>query len=291
MKIVFMGSPEFAVPALNSLLKSVKHKVTCVYTREPKPFGRGHKIKKTPIHVLAEEHNIPVLTPKTLKKEVLNCEADIIVVAAYGMLLPEKLIKSIKYGCINIHPSLLPRWRGAAPIQHALLAGDKSTGVCIMQMVKELDAGDILCKREIEILNYDDFQSLYVKLAKLGAELLIESIDNLDYCVPVKQSKFGITYANKIRKKDIDWSESAEDIERLIRAMQGANCTVKDIRFKILKADYKDIDHTYCSGALVEGAFHIACGVGILIPKIIQLPGKKPIKVEDFLCANKKFLF
>ncbi|MBQ4875481.1 MAG: methionyl-tRNA formyltransferase [Rickettsiaceae bacterium H1] len=288
MKIIFMGSPSFALPALQALIDS-SHEIICTYTREPKPSGRGKKITKTPIHILSEQNNIPVFTPKTLKGKSINYNADIIVVAAYGILLPEKILKQPKYGCINIHPSLLPRWRGAAPIQHAILAGDKKTGVCIMQMTEELDAGDILSTQQIDIDELDDYQSLHDKLSTIGAKLLLEVIEKITEIKPIKQNNLGITYASKIKKELVNWNNSATAIMCKIKALQKIDCIIKDKKIKLLKAEVDNSQHNFAPGTITNDKLHIACGKGILKPKILQISGKSPIDIDSFLHGNKLF--
>ena len=284
-----MGSPIFAIPALQELLNS-NHEVISVYTREPKPSGRGKKITKTPIHLLAEEHNIPVLTPRTLKRESINNDVDIIIVAAYGMLLPKQILEHPKYGSINIHPSLLPRWRGAAPIQHTILSGDTKTGVCIMKMTTALDAGDILSLEEVDISDSDDYQILHNKLSKIGAKLLIELINNIKNITPKPQNSFGITYANKIKKELVEWNTHAIQIIRKIKALQSINCIIKGKRIKILKANFDHFTHDFLPGDIINDKLHIACKDGIIKPQILQIPGKSAVNVKDFLRANNNLL-
>ncbi len=280
-----MGSPPFALPALQQLVQS-NHQVISVYTREPKPCGRGKKITKTPIHIYAEENDIQVLTPKTLKTESIQRDVDLIVVVAYGMLLPQKILEAPKIGCINIHPSLLPRWRGAAPIQHALMAGDTKTGVCIMNMTQELDAGDILSVKEVPIQDSDDYTSLHHKLSEIGATMLIDVVNNLTNIKPQKQSEHGITYATKIKKEIVEWTESADHIIQKIKALQGIHCIVKGKKLKILKASCDNLTHTYAPGTIVNKYLHIACTNGIIKPQVLQMPGKSAVIIEDFLRGN-----
>ena len=286
MKIVFMGSPSFAVPALQKLLDDNEHEVTCVYTKVPRPSGRGNKVNKMPIHLLAEKYNIPVLTPLSLKNETIKHEADIIAVAAYGILLPTPILDSVKYGCINIHPSLLPRWRGAAPIQHTILAGDKKTAVCIMKMTEKLDAGDILSQQEVEVQESDNYQILHDKLAEIGASLLIDVIDNIQTIKPIPQDAEGLTYASKIKKELIDWNNSALDIYRRIKALMGADCILNNKRIKILQVRYSSAAHSKNPGEFINDKLHIACGNGIIIPQTLQISGKKATSIEEFLRGN-----
>ncbi len=281
-----MGSPSFAVPALQLLLESDKYDVTCVYTKEPRPSGRGKKIQKTPINILADSYGVPVLTPISLKNEVIKYEADLIVVAAYGLLLPRSILESAKHGCINIHPSMLPRWRGAAPIQHTILAGDKETAVCIMEMTEELDAGDILAMQKVEVKDDDNYQTLHDRLSVIGAKLLIETMDNLHSITPLAQSVEGLTYAYKVRKEAVNWADSAINICCRIKALLGVDYMLGDKRIKILQARYTIAQHNRTPGTIINKQLHIACGSGILIPEILQVAGKKPMQVEDFLRGN-----
>lgn len=284
-----MGSPAFAVPALKALLDCSNYNVVCVYTREPKPFGRGHKVQKTPVHLLAETHNIPVLSPKTLKGHTIEYEADIIVVAAYGMILPKSLLENTEYGCINIHPSLLPRWRGSTPLQHAILSGDKETGVCIIKITEELDAGDIFAVKKVEMQELDDYQSLHDKLAIIGSELLISVMNNIKDIRPVEQGSEGITYAYKIKKELIDWNEKAINIVRKIRALQGMECVLYNQKIKLIKARSAKFHHNKSPGDVINDEWYIACNDNeVLIPEIIQVPGKKPLHIKDFLRGNSK---
>ena len=190
MKVVFMGTPDFAVPVLENLVK--EHDVVCVYTRAPKEAGRGHKETKTPVHLKAEELGIEVRTPKTLRnpeeqQKFKDLQADVAVVAAYGLILPKEILEAFPYGCLNTHASLLPRWRGAAPIQRAIEAGDKKSGVTIMQMDEGLDTGDMLLKGEVEITDTTTGGELHDALSKIGADLIMEALRNYASIKPQKQ--------------------------------------------------------------------------------------------------------
>lgn len=286
MKVIFMGSPCFAVTALKKIIEAQDHKLVCVYTREPKKKGRGKKINKTPVHIIADDNKIPVLTPKTLKDHTITHNADIIVVAAYGLLLPKHILESTKYGCINIHPSLLPRWRGAAPIQHTILAGDKETGVCIMNMTEELDAGDILAIQKINIDDSDNYLTLHDKLSQIGAEMLIKVMNNIENVTATPQNNNGITYASKIPKETLDWNSSALEIVRKIKALQGIDSVINSKKIKILDANYQEIEHNYPPGTILNSK-EVACSTGILTLKTIQVPGKQPVAIDDFLRGNK----
>ena len=227
MRVFFMGTPQLAVPVLNSIINS-KHEVVLVVTQPDKPVGRQQKIGAPPIKLLAVSKGIPVLQPLTMKDEdfrkyLEELKPDIGAVFAYGKILPQWLLDLPKYGVINVHASLLPRWRGAAPIQRAIMAGDKVTGTTIMQVVKELDAGDILLQKEIEIEPQDTAETLALRISDESAKLMVEALNRIEdgTIVPIKQRKSGITYAEKITDEDleIDWNKPAEVIFNQIRAL------------------------------------------------------------------------
>lgn len=292
MKIIFMGSPEFSVPALCDLLEEKDHEVIAVYTRLPKPAGRrGKVLTKTPIHIIAEQNNIEVNTPKSLKhdyeqEKIFALNPDVIVVVAYGLIIPEAVLSIPKYGCINIHPSLLPRWRGAAPIHYAILSGDEQTGVTIMQMNELWDEGDILLQRDIPIDEQDNIDTLSQKLSNLGSSMLIEVLNNIDHLVPIKQNANDATYTNKIIDFHIDCNEEAQVICRKIRALYPkAFLFFNDKRLRILKANYcPDSDlQNLKPGTVINSHMHIKCKNGVLIPLIVQLEGKNPCSINDFI--------
>lgn len=223
MKIVFMGTPDFAVKALEAL--AARHEVVCVYTREPQEAGRGKKLTKSPVHEFAEAHGILVRTPKTLRSaeaqaELKALQADISVVAAYGLILPQAVIEAFPLGCINIHGSLLPRWRGAAPIQRAIEAGDNESGITIMKVVEKLDAGDMLLKGSVPITAETTGETLHDAMAGLGAELIVKALDNWQNLHAEPQDERLVSYAAKIDKAEsrLDFSMPAEVLERKIRA-------------------------------------------------------------------------
>ncbi len=296
MNLIFMGTPEFALPALQSLINSA-HNVICVYTRASRPAGRGHKERKSRVHELAEKHGIEVRTPISLKDPITQqafkeLKADAAIVAAYGLLLPESILNSCGYGCINIHPSLLPRWRGAAPIQRTILAADKETGVCIMKMDKGLDTGAILATEKLPLAQDITTQQLHDLLANKGAELLIKTLDNIDNINPVPQSETGVTYAEKLKKEEgkIDWNQSAEIIDRKVRALNpwpGTYFIYNGENIKILAGSYKDQSHQYKPGTVINDMLSIACSEGIYQPSLVQRQGRMPIKTEEFLKGFK----
>ena len=297
MKVVFMGTPDFALIALQKIAQ--KHDVVCVYTREPQIAGRGNKLTKSPVHQWAETQGISVRTPKTLRTTEAQAEyqalkADIAVVAAYGLILPQPIIEAFPKGCINIHGSLLPRWRGAAPIQRAIEAGDKKSGITIMNIVQALDAGDMLLKGEVAITPETTGESLHDELASLGAELIVKALDEIDYlqAQAQKQDESLVTYAAKIDKNEskIDFSQSAEVLERKIRAFNPYPAMYFEYqgeRIKILRAEV--IDQTGPAGAILEGekALVISCGEKALSVTELQRAGKKKMTIKEVLNGFK----
>ena len=290
MKIVFMGTPDFAVPSLEALCD--KHEVVCVYCQAPKEAGRGQKIIKSPIQVFAESRGIEVRTPKSLRNQeeqekFVALNADISVVAAYGLILPKAIIEAFPKGCLNVHGSLLPRWRGAAPIQRAIEAGDDKTGITIMQVVEALDAGAMYKKGEIVIDKNTTGGSLHDDMANLGAKLIIEVLDDMDNIKPEVQDEGLVTYASKIDKSEakLDFSSSADVLERKIRAFNpypGCYFEYEGERFKILRA--KAVNENGTAGQILEGkGLKIACGVGALDVIEIQRQGKKAMPISDLL--------
>ena len=291
MKIVFMGTPDFAVPVLERMIK--EHEVVCVYTKEPKVAGRGNKITKTPVHLLAEKYGIEVRTPKNFKNEIdvkALCElkADISVVAAYGLILPKNIIEAFSKGCINVHASLLPRWRGAAPIQRSIEFGDEKSGVTIMQVVEALDAGAMYRKGEVEISSATTGGQLHDKLATIGADLISDVLKNFDNIVPETQDESLVTYASKIDKEEckINFSLSADVLERKIRAFNPFPAMFfeyKNERFKVLEASVTNIKAQ--QGEIIEGekSLIIGCADKSLNVKQIQRQGKKAMQIDELL--------
>lgn len=277
MKIIFMGSSEFSVPALTLLAKT--HEIIAVYTKEPKPAGRGLKLTKTILHRHAEDLNIPVFTPKNFKspqiiEEFITLKADIAVVAAYGIILPQIILNTPKFGCINIHASLLPRWRGAAPIHRAIMAGDTHTGVSIMNMSVGLDEGDIYDTWSLDITNDMTMGHLHDILSEQGAMILLSVLEKIKASEAIKtpQPLEGITYANKIGKQEccIDWNKSAQEILNHIHGLNpfpSAFCYIDTVRYKIHEAVKTDNPNP-------EDKFTFACADGFIRAKIIQKEGK-----------------
>ncbi len=297
MNIIFMGTSNFAVPALHAVYNS-DHFITAVFTKEPKKSGRGHKTQKSPIHIEAEKLELNILTPKSLKNDNIilaidEMKPDVIVVTAYGHIIPKSILKIPRFGCINIHPSLLPRWRGASPIERTILAGDKETAVCIMQMDETLDTGDILLMQKIAINNDMTSQILSQKLAELGSHLLIEILSNITNITPQKQLAKGVTYAEKISKEEgsINWQKSATEIDRMIRAFNpwpGCFFCYQNEQIKITKAEVIDESRSGCKpGEVIDKNLTICCGKGLLRPLILQRPGKKLVSGKDFINGMK----
>lgn len=291
MKIVFMGTPDFAVPVLQRLID--EHEVICVYTRAPKEAGRGNKISKTPVHLLAESKGIEVRTPKTLRNEeeqkrfcALN--ADIAIVAAYGLILPKAVIEAFPRGCLNVHASLLPRWRGAAPIQRSIEAGDKESGVTIMQVVEALDAGAMYKKGVVPITSDTTGGILHDKLSAVGADLMSEVLQHLDEIKPLAQDESLVTYAAKLNKAEslLDFTKPAEMLECKIRAFNPFPAMFFEYngeRFKVLTAEVVDMNGN--AGQILDGEHNliVACGAKALKITEIQRQGKKAMPIADLL--------
>lgn len=293
MRIVFMGTPTFAAAALQSILDA-KFNVVAVYTQPPKPVGRGYEVTKSATHELAEQHNIPVYYPKTLRTpeaqdELRSLRPDICVVAAYGFILPKAVLDIPTLGCINIHGSLLPRWRGAAPIQHAILAGDTETGITIMHMDVGMDTGDMLYKRSVSITPVTTSQMLFDELSVLGGEMIVEYLRYPDRHPPIPQSIEGVTMAPKIDKSmaQLDWRKTAFELECQLRAFTpwpGAFTVYNDIILKIGGLEIIRTQHSQTPGTILNDQLHIACGDGtILAITALQRPGGKMLPTSEFL--------
>ncbi len=293
MKIVFMGTPEFALPTLQALAD--KHEVVCVYTRAPKEAGRGKELQKSPVHLWAEANGIEVRTPKTLRNEEEQAKfaalkADVAIVAAYGLILPKSVIEAFPKGCLNVHGSLLPRWRGAAPMQRAIEAGDDKTGITIMQVVEALDAGAMYKKGEIVIDKDMTVGILHDKMAALGAELMIDVLAHLDEIEPVEQDESLVTYAAKIEKEEskLDFNVDAVVLERKIRAFNPYPATYFEYsgeRFKLLKCLALEDDFGLASGEIKQNdeRLFIGCAKGMLEVLQIQRQGKKAMSASELL--------
>ncbi len=290
MRIIFMGTPEFSVPALDALVDA-GHDIVAVYSQPPRPAGRGKKHRASPVHARAEALNIPVRHPVSLKDADAQADfaalnADVAVVVAYGLILPQAVLDAPKAGCLNIHASLLPRWRGAAPIHRAIMAGDAETGVCIMQMEAGLDTGPVLLRQAMPIKPTDTTGALHDRLSTLGAELIVKTLDTLNALQPHVQPDDGVTYAAKIDKVEaaIDWSRPAEDIDRQIRGLSpfpGAWFALGETRIKVLASEMtKGEGHP---GTVLDDAMSVACGSGAVRLLRMQRAGKGAQDVTDFL--------
>ena len=300
LNIIFAGTPYFAAQHLQALLDS-EHNVIAVYTQPDKPAGRGKKLQASPVKQLAEQHKIPVYQPKSLRKEEAQAElkalnADVMVVVAYGLILPQAVLEAPKYGCLNVHGSILPRWRGAAPIQRAIWAGDQQTGVTIMQMDVGLDTGDMLHKVTTPILPTETSASLYTKLAELAPPVLLEVLNGLatQQFKPEKQDESLANYAEKLTKEEakLDWILSAAQLERNIRAFNPApiayltvNVNGVEERVKIYQAQVLPHQEK-TAGTLLnvsKNGIEIATAEGVLNITQLQPSGKKPMSIQDFL--------
>ncbi|HEX6410713.1 MAG TPA: methionyl-tRNA formyltransferase [Sphingomicrobium sp.] len=288
MRIIFMGSPEFAVPALDALVEA-GHEVAAVYCQPPRPAGRGKADRKTAVHQRAEALGLEVRTPRTLRDAHEQAKfaaigADLAVVAAYGLILPKPILDAPRMGCVNIHASLLPRWRGAAPIQRAILAGDEVTGVTIMQMDAGLDTGPMLLKCELPLDGKNAGQATE-ELANLGASALLEWIANRT--PPEKQPEEGVTYASKVDKAEarIDWTRPAVEIERQVRAfapVPGAWFEANGERIKLLDARAGS-DASGRPGEVLDDCLNVAAGDGYVRPLKVQRAGRSVMTVEELL--------
>jgi methionyl-tRNA formyltransferase len=287
MRIVFMGSPEFAVPSLNALMEA-GHEIVAVYAQPPRPAGRGKSERKTAVQQRAEELGIEVRTPKSLRNEeeqarFQSLDSDLAVVAAYGLILPKPILDTPKLGAVNVHASLLPRWRGAAPIQRAILAGDEVSGVTIMQMDEGLDTGPMLLTRELDIRGKNAGQ-VTEEMSKLGADALIEWLSHPTS--PQPQPAEGATYAAKIDKAEarIDWTRPAEEIERQVRAFNpvpGAWFEVNRERIKLLDAEHVDGDGP--PGTVIGEPLVIATGEDAIHCRTVQRAGKGVMAIDELL--------
>lgn len=281
MKVVFMGTPDFSVPALDAIAQA--HEVVAVFSQPPRPAGRGKKERPSPVHARAEAMGIPVHTPTSLKGVDLP-PADVAVVVAYGLLLPQHVLDAPRFGCLNIHASLLPRWRGAAPIHRAIMAGDAETGVCIMQMEAGLDTGPVLLRDQMPITEAETTGTLHDDLSTMGARLLTEALSGLPMPA-TPQPEDGVTYARKIDKAEarIDWSKSAQEVARHIRGLSpfpGAWCMAEGERIKLLHA--RAIDGQGTPGQTL-GGLRIACGEGAVEVTQAQRAGKSSQTAEELL--------
>jgi len=289
MRIMFMGSPDFSVPALDALI-AAGHEIVCVYCQPPRPAGRGKKERPTPVHARANALGLDVRHPRNFKDAAdidafAALDADIAVVVAYGLLLPQSILDAPKFGCINIHASLLPRWRGAAPIHRAIMAGDATTGICIMQMEAGLDTGPVLLRADTDISDGDTTAILHDRLSDMGANLVVDALARFDTLTPEVQSEDGVTYAKKIDKAEarIDWAQSAQSVSRQVRGLSpfpGAWTTYEGERIKLL--DARAAPEGGEAGEVLA-PFHVACGDGSIEILTAQREGKRAMPVKEIL--------
>ncbi|QMV12860.1 methionyl-tRNA formyltransferase [Vibrio spartinae] len=309
LRIIFAGTPDFAARHLAALLSS-EHEVIAVYTQPDRPAGRGKKLTASPVKTLATAHQIPVYQPENFKsteskQQLAELNADLMVVVAYGLLLPQAILDTPQLGCINVHGSILPKWRGAAPIQRSIWAGDEETGVTIMQMDAGLDTGDMLSITTLPIESTDTSASMYEKLARLGPQALIETLNAVSHnqITPVRQDDQLASYAQKLSKEEarIDWSQPADFIERCIRAFNPwpvSHFSVTDPKAESspsIKVWQSRVEHSSTdqpAGTIIRAdktGIYIATGKDVLVLEQLQVPGKKAMPVQDILNARAEW--
>ena len=289
MRIVFMGTPEFSVPVLDALV-TAGHEIAAVYTQPPRPAGRGKKDRPSPVHLRADALGLEVRHPTSLKTPEAQAEfaalnADVAVVVAYGLILPQAILDAPAQGCLNIHASLLPRWRGAAPIHRAIMAGDQKTGVCIMQMEAGLDTGPTLLRRETDIGATETTAQLHDRLSLMGAKAIVEALSRLSTLDPTPQPETGVTYADKIDKSEarIDWSLPAAEVDRRIRGLSpfpGAWFELGGVRIKVLGSSLSTGEGA--PGEVLDAGLRVACGSGAVQLTRLQRAGKAAQDVDVF---------
>ena len=301
LKIIFAGTPDFAAKHLQALLNS-SHQVIGVFTQPDKPAGRGNKLTASPVKQLALQNNLPVYQPISLKDSanqqiIADLNADIMIVVAYGLILPQTILVMPKYGCLNVHGSLLPRWRGAAPIQRACWAGDTETGITIMQMDVGLDTGDMLYKEKCHIEDDDTSATLYNKLAQIGPDALLKTLKLIieGKAKPEKQNESQVTYATKLSKQEakLDWNLTATQLERCIRAFNPWPVSYFEINGELIKVWQANVisettDKT--PGTILradKSGIQIATQDGVINMTLLQPAGKKPMSAQDFLNSRK----
>lgn len=290
MRLAFMGTPDFSVSILAALVDA-GHDVVCVYSQPPRPAGRGHKEQPSPVHAFAAARGLEVRTPKSLKSEAeqqafRDLDLDAAVVAAYGLILPQAVLDAPRKGCLNVHASILPRWRGAAPIQRAIEAGDSETGVTIMQMDAGLDTGAMLLTETVPITAHTNAAQLHDQLAALGARLIVAALDRYDHLTPLPQPEQGVTYAHKLAKDEgrLDWTRPAVDLDHKVRALTpwpGVWCLLGAERLKVLAA--QPVDATGVPGTVLDESLTVACGDGALRLTRVQRPGKGAMDSAELL--------
>ncbi len=288
MRVVFMGTPDFSVPVLDALHRD--HEVVAVYCQPPRPAGRGKKDRPSPVQTRAEALGLPVRHPLNFKSDAERAafaalNADIAVVVAYGLILPQAVLDAPRHGCLNIHASLLPRWRGAAPIHRAIMAGDAETGVCIMQMEAGLDTGPVLLREATPIGATETTGQLHDRLSAMGARLILAALDRIETLTPQPQPETGVTYAQKIDKAEarVDWTRPAPELVRQINGLSpfpGAWCEINGERVKLLRAALAE---GHGAPGQVLGGFTIASGSGALDILNAQREGKKPMPASEVL--------
>lgn len=298
LRIIFAGTPEFAVPALSALV-AAGHQITLVLTQPDRPAGRGMKLRPSPVKELALQHHIPVFQPETLKDESVQARiatenADVMIVAAYGLIIPTNVLNMPRKGCFNIHASLLPRWRGAAPIQRSILAGDKETGVTIMEVVPALDAGAMISTGVLPITERDTAQTLHDGLAQIGADLMVDAMARLAAeggLQATPQDESLVTYAAKLQKSEaaIDWNKSAIELSRQVRAFNPFPVAHAQMNGEICRIWMA----TALAGKAVPGTvvdvadgIVVGCGEGLLNIEELQMPGGKRMRARDFLAGR-----
>lgn len=299
LRVIFAGTPDFAVPALAALIEA-GHEIVLVLTQPDRPSGRGMKLKASPVKALALQHQIEVFQPETLKEaeaqsRIDKAKADVMIVAAYGLIIPTNVLHMPRLGCYNIHASLLPRWRGAAPIQRSLLAGDQETGVTIMEVVPALDAGAMVSKGIIPITELDTAQTLHDALAKTGADLMVEAMKKLSIegaLTSTPQDDSLVTYADKLQKSEatIDWNKSADAISKQVRAFNPfpvATAILNGEVCRIWMATQKPGAGNAGQVVATNETIDVACGEGILSIQELQLPGGKRLKAREFLTGRQ----
>ncbi|MBE89882.1 MAG: methionyl-tRNA formyltransferase [Rhodospirillaceae bacterium] len=292
LSLAFMGSPDFSVPALTALYDA-GHKISAVYCQPPRPAGRGQNEQPCPVDAVAHQFGFPVFTPSTLRddstcQDFTDLNLDVAVVAAYGLIVPKAILQAPRLGCINIHASLLPRWRGAAPIQRAILAGDSESGITIMQMEEGLDTGPMLLSGKVPITSATTGETLHDSLSVLGSSLILDALAGLQEktITATPQPNEGITYAKKLNQTEsiLDWQKPAQNLERQIRAFipwPGSWFQHNGERIKVLAAS--QAENTGSPGTVVDNQLTIACGDGSLRPLTLQRAGKRAMPAEEFL--------
>jgi methionyl-tRNA formyltransferase len=294
-----MGTPQFSCPTMQKILDDKQFEIVGVLTRQPQIAGRGQQLKNSPIHDLAIKNNLKVFTPQSLKsqdifEQLKNLQPDVAVIVAYGLILPIEILSLPKFGCINLHPSLLPRWRGASPIQRTIFAGDKTTSVDVIQMNQGLDTGDILYRKQINLNGDETYSNLANQLSEIGANAVLDTLKifkngDISKFNIIKQDDQKAIYATKISKQEcqINWQNDALSIYRQIKALSGSLGSYflyNDEKIKILDAKLVNIDsQQFTAGTIINQEFLIQCNKGIVKPLILQRQGKKPLAINEFL--------